>query len=49
LFSFGALAVTGELTGLITAALVLPAFLVWRGARSRREVGPDAAGVGSRA
>lgn len=49
LFSFGALAVTGELTGLITAALVLPAFLVWRGARSRRELRPDAAGVGSRA
>jgi hypothetical protein len=49
LFSFGALAVTGELTGLITAALVLPAFLVWRGARSRPVFGPDAAGVGSRA
>jgi predicted RND superfamily exporter protein len=30
LFSFGALAVSGELTGLATAALVLPAFLAWR-------------------
>ena len=49
LFSFGALAVTGELTGLITAALVLPAFLVWRGSRSRREARPGGAGVGSRA
>lgn len=30
LFSFGTLAVSGELTGLATAALVLPAFLAWR-------------------
>jgi predicted RND superfamily exporter protein len=38
LFSFGALAVAGELTGLCTAALVLPAFLAWRpnAARARR-------------
>jgi uncharacterized protein len=34
LFSFGALAVAGELTGLCTAALVLPAFLAWRRART---------------
>jgi hypothetical protein len=48
LFSFGALAVSGELTGLCTAALVLPAFLAWRRARSTsRHVPPSAERVGS--
>jgi uncharacterized protein len=32
LFSFGALAVAGELSGLLTAILLLPAYLVWRSA-----------------
>jgi predicted RND superfamily exporter protein len=42
LFSFGALAVAGELAGLCTAALVLPAFLAWR-ARVGSEPSPAAA------
>lgn len=32
LFSFGALSVAGELSGLVTATLLLPAYLVWRAA-----------------
>jgi hypothetical protein len=48
LFSFGALAVAGELTGLCTAALVLPAFLAWRRARSApTHVPPSAERLGS--
>jgi predicted RND superfamily exporter protein len=48
LFSFGALAVAGELTGLCTAALVLPAFLVWRRLRSApTRVPPGAEHLGS--
>lgn len=37
LFSFGALSVAGELSGLVTATLVLPAYLVWRRGTRRRE------------
>lgn len=48
LFSFGALAVAGELTGLCTAALVLPAFLVWRRFKSApTRVPPGAEHLGS--
>jgi uncharacterized protein len=36
LFSFGALAVAGELACLFTALLVVPAFLVWRAHSARR-------------
>jgi predicted RND superfamily exporter protein len=43
LFSFGTLAVSGELTGLVTAALVLPAFLAWRQRKAaRKQLAPEA-------
>jgi predicted exporter len=42
LFSFGALAVAGELACLFTALLVVPAFLVWRAQSARHPFLPSA-------
>jgi predicted RND superfamily exporter protein len=39
--SFGLGAATGEITCLLAAVLVLPAFLAWRGARGRTKVEPE--------
>ncbi len=49
LFSFGVLAVAGELSSLAAAVLIIPAFLGWREARSTTfpAVGPERLGLGS--